>query len=618
MKYAKIGLFIAGATGVLTNLSAEQSRPNIIFMLSDDQGWGTLGCNGNPAIKTPNIDDMAYNGVNFKNSFVVSSICVVSRASILTGQYMRTHGIRDFNRAFTPQQMSMTYPAILRRAGYFTGFTGKWGVASEQYNYDMYKDEFDFWRGQIDQDLYWRDGKNGRHQNVRMSDDADDFFAKAKDAGKPFCLSISFKAPHGPWDECEPEFFESINVETMPIPETFTLEAWLNEPDFIRNGINGLQAAVARDFKFNKGLNTHHQRLVAQYYALIQGMDAAVGRIRESLKKYGFDDNTILIFTGDNGHFLHEKGLYGKWLMYDPSLRVPLVIYDPRLPGNMRGQIREEAVLNVDIAPTILAMAGIKVPAQMQGSDLIPLFKGEHPEWRHDWFYEHTYSETGNRTIPKSIGVWTPEWKYIRYISETPAYEQLFYTANDPAELKNLAGLSEYKTVLEKFRARCDVLRDEIPDNFPDYQEYPEQYLVCVTGTIKANNPVQFINGRSLAQTFLAETDYFVGCEFILPTWGRGEGPCDLKAELMQGRKILGRQIIDKDDIENVRVQRLLFNVPVEKGSQLCLRLMPTGTVPPQRMAWWAYDKSEYEKGSALIENEVQIYDHELKMIFRK
>ena len=613
--FGTIVLGMACMTG--RSLSAP-AQPNIIFILTDDQRWNALGCNGNSAIKTPNLDAVARDGVNFKNAFVTTPICVVSRATILTGQYMRTHGIRDFNKPFTPEQMSMTYPCILRRNGYFTGFTGKWGVGAEPYNYDLYKGEFDFWRGQVDQDEYWKDGRTGRHQNVRMSDDADDFLAQAKSSGKPFCLSISYKAPHGPWDQCQPEVLATIQAKDMPIPETFTKEAWDAQPDFIKTSIGANEAKVARDFKFVKGTNEHHQKLVAQYYALIQGMDASVGRVRESLKKYGFDENTVLIFTSDNGYLLHDKGLIGKWLLYEQSLRVPMMIYDPRAPATNRGQVRDEQVLNVDIAPTILSLAGIKVPEQFEGTDLSPLLRGGKPDWRSDAFFEHTYSETGDRTIPKSVGVRSDKWKYIRYISETPAYEQLFDLKKDADELNNLAQSPEYKAELETLRARCDVFRGELKDNYPDYQEYQDEYLVRMTGAELPQNPVSFTGVKSLGQTFKAETGFLTCCEVLFPTWGRGEGPCDVKAELLQDNKVLKTLIVAKEDIENTRIQRLMFETPVEKDGTLYLRFTPTGTVPAGRMAWRAYDKQTYKDDSAYVDNKPQSYSHELTMVFKK
>lgn len=593
-------------------------RPNFIFMLTDDQRWDTLGCNGNSAIKTPNLDSMARSGVNFENSYVTTPICAVSRASILTGQYMRTHGIRDFNRTFRPEQMAQTYPALLRKNGYFTGFTGKWGVGAEKYNYDMYKGEFDFWRGQPDQDVYWKDGKTGTHQNVRMSSDADDFLKEAKASGKPFCLSISFKAPHGPWDECEPDIFATIRPEDMPVPSTFTKDAWDAQPDFVKNSICGAEATVARDFKFNKGTNAHHQRLVAQYYALIQGVDASVGRIRESLQKYGFDKNTVLIFTSDNGHFLHEKGLYGKWLMYDQSIRVPMMMYDPRQPSAARGQVRAEPVLNVDIAPTILSLAGLKVPEQMEGVDLSPLLRGENPKWRREVFFEHTYSEAGKRTIPKSLCVLDDPWKYIRYISQTPPVEQLFNMRKDPEELENRAQSPEAKEALEKMRSLCDTMRREIKDSYPDYEEYQDEYVVRVTGRATATKSISFTGVQSLGQTFVAKTDFLTCCEVMLPTWGRGASPCDIRAELLQDDKVLGTVSISKEDIENTRIQRLMFQVPVEKGKTLCLRLSPTGKVPAERMGWWAYDKNYDKNGTALVNGQPQNYSHEMRMVFKK
>ena len=611
---------VAGVVAATHFFSFAQAKekPNIVFLLVDDQSFNTLGCNGNTIIKTPNLDRLARDGVNFSNAFVTTPICVVSRASILTGQYMRTHGIRDFNKPFTPEQMAATYPVLLRKNGYFTGFTGKWGVGAELYNYDLYKDEFDFWRGRVEQDEYWKDGKSGTHQNVRMSDDADDFLKEAKASGKPFCLSISFKAPHGPWDEYEPDIFASIRPTDMPVPETFTKEAWDAQPDFIKNSIGSLQAAVARDFKFNKKSLAHHQRLLAMYYALIQGVDASVGRIQASLEKYGFDDNTVIIYTSDNGYFLHEKGLTGKWLLYEQSIRVPMLIYDPRMPPSARGQVRRESVLNVDIAPTILSLAGVDVPKTMQGEDLSPALCNEPMKDRGEIFFEHTYSESGDRTIPKSIGVRTGEWKYVLYISERPPYEQLFNLKKDVQELNNLAQSPEYKEDLCRLRERCEVMRAELKDNYPDYQEYQEEYTVIRTGLVKADRSVQFTNVKSLGQTFKAETGYLTCCEIMMPTWGKGQGPCDVKAELLQNDKVLRTLLIAKDDIENTRVHRLMFETPVEQGGTLYLRLSPTGTVPNARMAWWAYEKATYQDGTAFVNDQPQTYSHEITLVFRK
>jgi arylsulfatase A-like enzyme len=611
---------LAGIASAISFFSFAQAKekPNIIFLLADDQAFDTLGCNGNDIIKTPNLDRLARDGVNFSNAFVTTPICVVSRASILTGQYMRTHGIRDFNKPFTPEQMAATYPALLRKNGYFTGFTGKWGVGAEHYNYDLYKDEFDFWRGQADQDLYWKDGKNGSHQNVRMSDDADDFMAQAKASGKPFCLSISFKAPHGPWHEYEPEIFASIRQSDMPVPELFTQEAWDAQPDFIKNSIGASQAAVARDFKFNKNSLVHHQRLMAMYYALIQGIDASVGRIQESLEKYGFDKNTVIIYTSDNGYFLHEKGLTGKWLLYEQSIRVPMLIYDPRMPSSARGQVRTENVLNVDVAPTILSLAGVDVPGAMQGEDLSPALRKEPLTDRGEIFFEHTYSESGDRTIPKSIGVRTGEWKYIRYISEHPFYEQLFNLQKDVQELNNLAQSPEHKEALHRLRERCEALKAEFMDTYPDYQEYQDEYRVVRTGFIKADKPVQFTRVKSLGQTFKAETGFLTSCEIMMPTWGKGQGPCDVKAELLQDGSVLRTLVIAKEDVQNTRIQRLMFETPVEKGGTLYLRLSPTGPVPGASMAWWAYDQPIYSGGTAFVNDEPQAYSHEMTLVFRK
>ena len=206
-----------------------------------------------------------------------------------------------------------------------------------------------------------------------------------------------------------------------------------------------------------------YQQMVKNYYRLITGVDVVVGEIQNELKKRGLADNTIILLLGDNGFFLSEYGFAGKWLGHEESIRVPLIVYDPRLPQTQHGQRRDEMALNIDIAPTLLEMAGTTSPASMQGKSLAPLVNGKSPEWRDDFFYEHLFKvpEAAAATvgyIPSSVGVRSKDWKYLRYIDYDPVYEELYDLKNDPTEVNNLALVSSSAPRLADMRKRCDEL----------------------------------------------------------------------------------------------------------------------------------------------------------------
>ena len=194
------------------------------------------------------------------------------------------------------------------------------------------------------------------------------------------------------------------------------------------------------------------------YYRLITEVDAVVGRIREQLRAVHADDNTVIVYTGDNGFYLSEHGLAGKWFMHEESIRTPLVVYDPRLPGALRGKRRDEMTLNIDIAPTLLSLAGAPAP-QMQGRDLVPLLHGAPAGWRTEWFYEHLYDFDW---IPKTEGVRTESAKYTRYINTEPLFEEFFDLTSDPLEERNLAHEGVDEEQLSAMRNRWRIWREAV------------------------------------------------------------------------------------------------------------------------------------------------------------
>lgn len=438
--------------------AAERTRPNILFMLTDDQRYDDLGCMGNSIIQTPNLDKLAAEGVIFENTFVTTAICCTSRASILTGQHMRRHGIYDFATPLSSAAMDNTYPVLLRKSGYRTGFLGKMAIGAtskEIRHLSLPADKFDFWFG-FPQSINFRQVVDGeeRFLTTLLADKAIEFL-KTNPADKPFCLSISFKTPHGPWNYFDPHAPDPYEQTEIPPPASYTQEDYEAQPEFLRESLNGSGPWPANPRE--KFLNN-----ARTCYRLITGMDAAVGRIMATLRELDLDDNTVVIFTSDHGSLRGTHGLFGKWIMYEESIRAPLIVRDPRLPAPLRGTRRSQMVLNIDLAPTMLAIGGLDIPAEMQGQDIGPLLRNERVAWRSEWFYEHTYNtRPPRRPIAKSEGVRTERWKYIRYTDYDPPYEQLFDLQQDPGEHHNLAGKSEFADVLTDMRARRERLGEQ-------------------------------------------------------------------------------------------------------------------------------------------------------------
>ena len=427
-------------------------RLNFVFILTDDQRFDSLGCAGNRLVHTPNLDRVAANGVWFRNHFVTTSICCVSRASIFTGQYQRRHGIGDFTTPLRPAQWTATYPALLRAAGYRTGFIGKFGVGDAKYVASKAVD-FDFWRGLPGQAGEWFiDPKDATHTHTtaRFGNEALQFLDGCTNA-QPFCLSISFNSPHArdaKPREFQPDLRDELlySADHIPVPPTANQACFRRLPEFARasEGRRRWERRFATPEMF--------QQTMRDYYRLVTGIDREVGRFVGKLAERGLADNTVIIFTSDNGWFAGERGLADKWLMYEESIRVPLIIFDPRLPRSKRGRAVEALTLNLDFAPTMLEMAGVSVPKDMQGRSLVPLLHGKRPaDWRREFFYEHHY---GPKIIPPSEGIRTERWAYLRWLAPNPESEELYDIQRDPLEQHNLAADPAYAATLAVLRER--------------------------------------------------------------------------------------------------------------------------------------------------------------------
>ena len=444
---------MAGPLRAIAAASAPPTRPNFLILLTDDQRWDMMGCAGNPIIQTPNMDWLARNGVQFMNAFVTTSICAASRASIFTGLYERTHQFTFGTPPLRDEFADMSYPALLRAAGYRTGFVGKFGMSVGREARDGMFDSFK----PLGRGPYFKKRRDGtvRHLTDITGDEAIAFLRDDR-RDQPFCLSVSFNAPHAE-DRDPKQYFWPKSVDhlyrdvAVPVPRTADPAFFEQQPPFLKESLNRVR------WRWRFDTPKKQQEMTKGYYRMISGVDGAMGRIMAELRKLKLDDNTVVVFTGDNGYFLGERGFAGKWLMHEESIRVPLVVFDPREDSAARGSRPDQMALNVDIAPTVLRLAGIGVPEKTQGRSLVPLLKGEHPQWRTDFFYEHLFN---TRRIPKTEGVRTERWKYARYFEQAPVHEELYDLASDRHEERNLVGDEQHAAMLDSLRKRCDELRD--------------------------------------------------------------------------------------------------------------------------------------------------------------
>ena len=429
---------------VILALSCKPERkPNIIFLLTDDQRWDALGYAGNDIIETPNMDRLASEGVYFNHAYVTTPICAVSRAGILSGQYARRHGIHGFSTHFSDSAYADTYPMLLKAAGYKIGFIGKYGVGKEE---DFPWKKYDYWKCFGGQGRYWhqRDDGSWVHLTELMGDRAVDFIDQMS-ADTAFCLSVSFKAPHVQdgdprqflYDSAYAGLYENV---TIPIPQTADSVYWEAFPAFFKNNNE-----ARRRWAMRFATPEMYQQSVKGYYRLIYGIDVVIGRIRKALDDKGLGDNTVIILLGDNGFYLSEHGMAGKWYAHKESVMVPLIYYDPRNEGKIHGMRRDEIALNIDIAPTILDLAGVAVPESVQGRSLLKLInEKERNDWRQGFLFEHLFKY---KTIPMSEGVIGQRYKYVRFLVDDPQNEWLFDLEKDPDEVINFADSASYEAV---------------------------------------------------------------------------------------------------------------------------------------------------------------------------
>ena len=434
-----------------------EKPPNIILIITDDQRWDAIGYAGNEIIKTPEQDQLAMEGTYFNKAFVTTPICGASRATIITGLYERKHNFTLGGTTLDPIYLKENYPTVLKKNGYHTGFFGKFGIKnngdlsnifSEFEVYDRnnnFKDHRGYYYKTIGKDTVHLTRYTG-HKALKFIDEAP--------SDKPFYLSISFSAPHahdGAWEGIKKQYFWQGEVDNyfketeIPDPKIASNNQFAALPKEVRKGFNRLRWYWRYDTK------ERYQESVKGYYRMIGGVDIELGKIREILSKKGISDNTIIVWIGDNGYFLGERQIAGKWLMYDNCVRVPLIIYDPRAKKHY---YVNDMVANVDLAATILDFAGVKSDLKTHGMSLVPyVYSGSSKDKREELMIEHLWEF---QPIPPSEGIRTEQWKYFRY-RNINATEELYDLENDPQEFNNLAISKEYKNILQNMRNKLDL-----------------------------------------------------------------------------------------------------------------------------------------------------------------
>jgi N-acetylglucosamine-6-sulfatase len=469
MKYSitiiSLLLFCSCNNGQKTN-TASHSKPDIVFILIDDQAWNLLGIDGRYTfMKTPNLDQLAREGMVFENAFVTTSLCSPSRACFMTGSYAHINKVY-INSYGDPDPNVPFLPKILQKAGYETAFLGKWHMKHGAEP----REGFDYWLS--------FDGQ-GKYIDPPLNENGRDFVEKGyitdilseyakrwikKPREKPFCLFLWHKAVHAPFT---PAPRDSSAFGEARIPE---YENWYDDmedkPQWLRRGwYYGVHNKVWKQSKGKpvpdkitpRPWDPRNPRWL-NYLRAMLAVDDSYASIKNTLENLGILDNTVIVFSSDNGFFLgaHQRG--DKRLMYEESLRIPMIIRYPQMIEG--GSKNADMVLNIDIAPTLIELAGAKVPADMQGASLVPLLKNEATDWRKSFMYEY-FQEAYAPGFVTVAGVRNKKYKYIESPDLINDINELYDLESDPGEMNNLINSPGYQTIRLEMEKELKKLKVE-------------------------------------------------------------------------------------------------------------------------------------------------------------
>lgn len=480
---------------------------NILYIMSDDHSYQTISAYDTRFIQTPNIDRIANEGVRFTNSFVANSISGPSRACMLTGKHSHANGFTDNSSTFDGSQQ--TYPKLLQKAGYQTAIIGKWHLTSAPTG-------FDYSEILIGQGIYYNAPfiKNGEEITSKgyatnvITDKAIDWLENQRDKSKPFCLLLHHKAPHRTWMP-DLQDLELFSDKTFPLPDNFY------------DDYEGRQAAAAQEMSIFKDMDLvydlkmadkeneihtttgleevgrhmydtmtpeekkawdahydpiiqkfkkanlsgkvlaewKYQQYMRDYLRVIHSVDRNIGRVLDYLEKAGLLENTMIVYTSDQGFYMGEHGWFDKRFMYEESFRTPLLV---RLPGGIHGDV-DAFVQNIDYAPTILELAGVEIPKDIHGESFLPFLKGEKPAHWRDALYYHFYEYPAEHAVKRHYGVRTDRYKLIHFYNDIDAWE-LYDLQEDPSEMKNLYGQPGYEEITRQLEKKLVELQQQYQD----------------------------------------------------------------------------------------------------------------------------------------------------------
>ncbi len=469
-------------------------RPNIVFFLTDDQTTSTIRCYGNPVVETPTLDALAARGTRFTNAFVSQSICWVSRTTLLTGRTGRSYGTPADPELTRPDVAETLCPDLLGAAGYRTGFFGKWHAKMpEGFRPETHFDAFE----SIFRNPFHKRMPDGslRHETDLIVDRGIEF-VKQQPKDQPFALNLWFNACHAEdadrrpglhfaWPESAHGLYADTVMARPALDDPAIFEAL---PPFFRT------SSTRERYFWRWNTETKYQTNMRAYLRMVSGIDHAIARFLTALEEQGLAGNTIIVYSADNGFHMGNRGLAGKWSHFEESLRVPLIIADPRVDPARRGQVSDALALNLDLPSTFLDWAGVPVPAEYQGRSLAPVVSGGPPsEWRMETFHEHF--AVRNR-IPAWEGVRTGRYKYARYFDHD--HEFLHDLERDPGELVNLAGDPAQAGLLVDLRERTRSLVNGFGGPLPPmkggFQASTDPHPVASAAVTVKPGPDGFVN----------------------------------------------------------------------------------------------------------------------------
>lgn len=460
-----------------------QEQPNIIFFFSDDQAYNTQKDYGNPDVLTPNLDVLANEGLVFLRHYNTSAICMASRANVMTGLYEYKTGCNFSHGPLGTKQWSESYPVLLKQAGYRVGFAGKFGFSISD-NHESWDKEgevaqhnFDFWGGGPGQTSYvtaqnksiTRYAEHYPHSTRAYGAASIDFIRESVEKGEPFCMSVFFKAPHRPVqsDPMFDDIYKDTEFHKLP---NYGREAGAHLAPHSRMG-----RQYKRFVEWGYDQEESYQNALRMYNQLIYGVDFSIGMVLKELKNLDIDENTVIIFSSDNGYFNGSHGLGCKVLPYEEGARVPLIIADPRTGENGKNHKTSALSGNVDITATILDLAGIEIPSAYDGLSLLPLLENPDSQVRESLPIIQVWGPKATQCLT----VMDERYKYVYWYFEDAeknlkATEELFDLEKDPYELVNQAGLSEYQSQLSRMRQLYDQQLNHWKSEGVKYNGYEE------------------------------------------------------------------------------------------------------------------------------------------------